>query len=390
MTNRREFLHRAGFAGGALLLERYGRPAASASVPRAEKPLDILILGGTGLTGPHQVRYALARGHRVTVFNRGRRNDRLPTGVTELIGDRNLHQVEPLRGKDWDVVIDNPTSLPFWVRDAAEVLKGPAKQYVFISTISVYDIKGQTAIDERSPLLEYKSGDPLAVTQEQFSKDFGNLYGPLKTASEREAAKWFGDRTTIIRPTLIVGPGDSSFRFTYWPYRIAKGGEVLAPGDGNDLVQNVDARDLAEWTIRVVENETTGVFNAAGPRSPLSMAEQLHGIRAAFDGDRDVSFTWVPADFLAQQKVSPWSDMPTWVPRTDPDYPGAHVSNAKAVAAGLTFRPLATTAVDALAWFNAAPEQARAQMLKAAGLDTEREKAVLAAWHARRPSSGGF
>src|SRR5690348_2490603 len=124
MTNRREFLHRAGFAGGALLLERYGRPAASASVPRAEKPLDILILGGTGLTGPHQVRYALARGHRVTVFNRGRRNDRLPTGVTELIGDRNLHQVEPLRGKDWDVVIDNPTSLPFWVRDAAEVLKG--------------------------------------------------------------------------------------------------------------------------------------------------------------------------------------------------------------------------------------------------------------------------
>jgi len=383
MTNRREFLHRAGVIGGTLLVDRYGSSKATA-IGRAEKPLDILILGGTGLTGPYQVKYALARGHRVTVFNRGRRNDRLPAGVTELIGDRNLHQVDPLRGKEWDVVIDNPTTLPFWVRDAADVLKGHAKQYVFVSTISVYDTKGQAMIDEKSPLLEYKGGDPLAVTQEQFTKDFANLYGPLKTASEREAVKWFGDRTTIIRPTLIVGPGDTSFRFTYWPYRIAKGGDVLAPGDGTDLVQNVDARDLAEWTIRVVENGTTGVFNAAGPRSPLSMAEQLHGIRAAFDGDREVSFTWVPTDFLTQQKVSAWSDMPTWVPRSDPDYPGAHVNNSKAVAAGLTFRPLATTAVDALAWFNAAPEQARAQMLKGAGLDAEREKAVLAAWHASR------
>ena len=387
MTNRREFLQRAGVIGGTLLLDRY-ETSQPTPIQRAEKPLDILILGGTGLTGPHQVRYALARGHRVTVFNRGRRNDRLPAGVTELTGDRNLHQVDPLRGKEWDVVIDNPTTLPFWVRDAAEVLKGHVRQYVFVSTISVYDTKGQTMIDEKSPLLEYKSGDPLAVTQEQFAKDFANLYGPLKTASEREAVKWFGDHTTIIRPTLIVGPGDTSFRFTYWPYRIAKGGEVLAPGDGNDLVQNVDARDLAEWTIRVVENGTTGVFNAAGPRSPLSMAEQLHGIRAAFDGDREVSLTWVPTDFLTQQKVSAWSDMPTWVPRSDPDYPGAHVDNARAVAAGLTFRPLATTAVDALAWFNAAPEQARAQMLKGAGLDPEREKAVLAAWHASRKSAG--
>ena len=302
--------------------------------------------------------------------------------MTELIGDRNLHQVDALRGKDWDVVIDNPTTLPFWVRDAAQVLKGHTKQYVFISTISVYDTTGQTMVDERSPLYEYKAGDPLAVTAEQLTKDANNLYGQMKTASEREAVKWFGDRTTIIRPTLIVGPGDTSFRFTYWPYRIAKGGEVLAPGDGNDLVQIVDARDLAEWTIRVVENGTTGVFNAAGPRSPLTMAEQLYGIRAAFDGDRDISFTWVPADFLTQQKVSAWSDMPTWVPRSDPDYPGTHVSNAKAVAAGLTFRPLAVSAVDSLAWFNAAPEQARTQMVKGAGLDPAKEKAVLAAWHA--------
>lgn len=391
MTNRRTFLRDVAVAGGAVALARPARALDALPLPssrpagRTSAPLDILILGGTGLTGPYQVRYALARGHHVTVFNRGKRNDVLPTGVTELIGDRNLHQVDALKGKNWDVVIDNPVSLPFWVRDAAAVLKDHTKQYVFISTISVYDTKGKTSVDEQSPLLEYKNGDPLAVTPEQFYKDLANLYGPLKTASEREAQKWFGDRTTIIRPTLIVGPGDSSFRFTYWPYRIAKGGEVLAPGDGNDLVQIIDARDLAEWTIRMVENGATGVFNAAGPRSPMTMAEQLYGIRGAFDGNKDVSFTWVPADFLEAQKVSAWSDMPTWIPRSDTDdYAGTHVSNARAVAAGLTFRPLATTAVDTLAWFNGVSEQGKAQMLKEAGLGPEREAAVLAAWHASR------
>ena len=351
---------------------------------RAAKSLNILILGGTGLTGPFQVRYALARGHKVTVYNRGRRNEVLPPGVTELIGDRNLHQVDPLRGKDWDAVIDNPTTVPFWVRDVGEVLKDHTKQYVFISTISVYDTKGLTKIDESSPLLEYKDGDPLLVTLQQFAKNVEGLYGPMKTASEREARKWFGDRTTIIRPTLIVGPEDTSFRFTYWPYRIAKGGEILAPGDGTDHVQYIDARDLAEWTIRAVENGTTGTFNAAGPASPLTMAEQLYGIRGAFDGNRDVRFTWVPADFLSAQKVTAWGDMPTWVPKSDPDYAGEQADNRRAIAAGLTFRPLAVSAVDALEWFNKAPADAQARMLKGAGIDAERERAVLAAWHASK------
>jgi 2'-hydroxyisoflavone reductase len=203
----------------------------------------------------------------------------------------------------------------------------------------------------------------------------------MKTASEREARKWFGDRTTIIRPTLIVGPGDDSFRFTYWPYRIAKGGEILAPGDGTDHVQLIDARDLAEWTIRLIETDTVGTFNAAGPASALTMAEQLYGIRGALDGNRDVRFTWVSTEFLAMQKVTPWGDMPTWVPRTDPDYAGEQVDNHRAIAAGLTFRPLATSATDALEWFTAQPEAARAAMLKSAGLSAERERAALAAWH---------
>lgn len=379
MTDRREFIRDAALVGGALALRV---PHADAVTPGAGKPLDILILGGTGLTGPHQVRYALARGHKVTVFNRGRRNDRLPAGVTELLGDRNLHQLDALKGKEWDVVIDNPTTLPFWVKDVGEILKDRMKQYVFVSTISVYDTsKPQPGVGESSPLIEYAKGDPLAVTPQELMKDIGGLYGAMKSASEREATKWFGDRTTIIRPTLIVGPGDESFRFTYWPYRIAKGGEILAPGDGQDQVQIIDCRDLAEWTIRLVENRTTGTFNAAGPASPMTMAEQLYGIRAAFDGNREVRFTWVSADFLEAQKVTTWGDMPTWIPRADPEHAAMNADNRRAVAAGLTFRPLATSAVDALDGFNAAAADAQTRMLKGAGLAPEREREVLDAWH---------
>jgi len=385
MTDRRGFLKRAMLSGGAMAIAPGAlRDLAAIAYSPAPKPLNILILGGTGLTGPFQVRYALSRGHTVTVFNRGRKNDKLPQGVTELIGDRNQHQLDALKGKEWDVVIDNPTTLPFWVRDAGDVLKDHTKQYVFISTISVYKTAGLKSVDESSPRLEYTEGDPMSVTMQQVMKNIETMYGAMKTASEREAKKWFGDRTTIIRPTLIAGPGDDSFRFTYWPYRIAKGGEVLAPGDGKDNVQLIDARDLAEWTIRVVENGTTGTFNAAGPKSPMTMAQQLDAIKAAVPGGQNAQLTWVPAEFLSGQKVTPWGDMPTWIPRTDPDYAGANANNRRAVAAGLTFRPLASTAVDALEWFNALPEQTRTQLVKGAGIDAEREKAVLAAWHAKK------
>ena len=383
MTDRREFLKFSATAGGALALNRSPLNRLF-DAGTATKPLKLLILGGTGLTGPHQVRYALARGHTVTVFNRGRRNDRLPQGVEELRGDRDLRQLDALKGRDWDVVIDNPTSLPFWVKDAASILKGHAGQYIFISTISVYDPAGQQSITEDSPVLKYKAGDPLAVTPEQFMKDVGGLYGALKQASEAEAAKWFGSMTTIIRPGLIVGPGDSSFRFGYWPYRIEKGGEILAPGDGSDPIQIVDTRDLAEWTVRMAENGTMGTFNATGPRATMTMAEQLYGIRAAFNGDKDLSFTWVPADFLAEQQVSPWGEMPTWLPKSMEEGVIARTNVTKALAAGLTFRPLATTAVDAQAWFQALPEAGRNQVVKGAGLPPEKEAAVLAAWHKKK------
>jgi 2'-hydroxyisoflavone reductase len=392
-TDRRSFLRLSALAGGAVATGSLGAsPLAAASalyrglpdVPAAPRTLDLLILGGTGFTGPHQVRYAVARGHRVTVFNRGRSDADLPPGVEQRTGDRNLGQVDALRGGSWDAVIDNPTTLPFWVRDAGEVLNDATGQYVFISTISTYDASDITHLDEDSPLAEFPDeGDPLDVTPEMYQEAGGRLYGPLKVASEREAARWYGDRTTIIRPGLIVGPGDQTDRFTYWPLRVERGGEILAPGDGSDPVQVIDARDLAEWTIRMVENGTTGTFNATGPRATLTMAEQLHGIRGALSGDIDLRFTWVPAEFLQERSVRPWSEMTTWF---GPGDILSQASIARALAAGLTFRPLATTTTDVLDWFRTLPAERRAQ--PRAGLAPEKERDVLAAWRARAGSGG--
>jgi 2'-hydroxyisoflavone reductase len=200
------------------------------------------------------------------------------------------------------------------------------------------------------------------------------LYGPLKAQSEKEAAKQFPGKTTIIRPGLIVGPGDASDRFTYWPVRVARGGDVLAPGDGEDPVQFIDARDLAEWTIRMAEQRAFGTFNATGPDFQLSMAAMLHGIRAS--GTAAARFVWAPDDFLAANKVSAWSDMPVWIPRKD-DPAFATRSIARAQAAGLTFRPLATTAADTLAWFRTLPAERQNKL--GAGITAEREGELLAA-----------
>ena len=187
----------------------------------APKPMRLLILGGTGFIGPHQVRYALARGHHVTIFNRGRQKEAWPGSVEELIGDRS-GDLKALEGRDWDVCIDNPTSLPAWVRDAASVLKGHVSQYVFISTISVYAANDKPA-DETAPLATYKGADPMAETTKSLSAD-PRLYGPLKVLREKEAQTQYGEAaTTIIRPSLIVGPGDQTDRFTYWPVRLARG-----------------------------------------------------------------------------------------------------------------------------------------------------------------------
>src|SRR6476646_1853484 len=340
------------------------------------KPLRILILGGTGFTGPFQVKYALSRGHKVMVFNRGKTHPgELPKEVEQLIGDRNGH-LEALKGKQWDVCIDNPTTLPAWVRDAAQILKGNVERYIFISTISVY-ADTSTGPDENTPLAKYEGADPFKETLEAMKASGYKTYGPLKALSEQEAEKWFPGKTLIIRPGLIVGPGDETDRFTYWPVRIDRGGEVLAPGNSNDPVQFIDASDLAEWTIRMVENRETGIYNATGPAKPLGIGGMLDGIKNALKSD--AKCTWVSEEFLTEQKVQPWSDMPVWTGKGDAV---ARTNINRALSKGLTFRPLDVTARDTLAWFKALPPERQAH--PKAGLSAEREAEVLAAWKKKK------
>ena len=338
--------------------------------------MSILILGGTGFTGPFQVRYAIERGHKVTVFNRGKTHPgELPKEVEQLVGDRN-GQLDALKNRKWDVAIDNPTSVPVWVRDVGQILKGNVDRYVFISTISVYGDTSKASISEDAPLAKYTGPDPMKESRDSIIASKFQLYGPLKALSEQEAEKWFPKQALIIRPGLIVGPRDETDRFTYWPVRIDRGGEVMAPGDPTDPVQFIDGRDLAEWVIRMVEKRETGIYNATGPDKTLGVGAMLEGIKAA--NSSKANFTWVTADFLEEQKVAPWSDMPVWVPSRGEEAGMGRISIQRAVAKGLTFRPLAMTARDTLAWFKSQP--AERQKLKA-GITAEREAEVLAAWH---------
>src|SRR5437899_8535598 len=304
--NRRHFIKVSAATGGALAI---GTRSATLFAEKSVKSLRILILGGTGFTGPYEVRYALSRGHKVTTFNRGKTHPgELPNEVEQLIGDRN-GKLDALKGRQWDVVIDNPTTLPAWVRDAAQVLRSNVENYVFISTISVYG-EVKTGPDENAPMEKYEGADPYKETLEAMKAGGYKIYGPLKALSEREAEKWFPGKILIVRPGLIVGPRDETDRFTYWPVRIDRSGEVLAPGSPNDPVQFIDARDLAEWIIRMVENRETGIYNATGPAKPLGIGGMLDQTKDAEKSN--ANFAWLPYEFLKEQKVQAWSDMPVW------------------------------------------------------------------------------
>ncbi len=378
-ATRREFLQLSAAAGGALGLGML-RPAGSTAreVPRAETSLRILILGGTAFTGPHQIHYALARGHQVTIFNRGKTeptvHQEVVAQVEQLVGDRD-DDLEALKGHEWDAVIDNSASLPRWVRQSAALLKDQADLYLFTSSLSVHADFSKEGITE---------DDPLAMIDDPTVEEItGETYGPLKALCEEEARKAFPDGAIIVRPHLIVGPGDRSDRWTYWPVRIARGGEVMAPGNPADPTQYIDARDLAEFDIQLIERRAVGTYSAVGPLSRFTMAELLYGLRAVVSNE--ISFTWVDADFLAEQQVAPWQHMTAWVPPRDGMEGFGLFDNRRAVAAGLKYRPLAVTALATLDWWAALPEERRAQ--PRAGLDPEKEKEVLAAWHAR--NAGG-
>ena len=379
-STRREIFKLGALAAAAAVLPSAAAAEAPPQVGRAAKPLRILILGGTGFTGPFQVSYALARGHQVTLFNRGKRpSPEWPGEVEQLHGDRTTGDLEALRGREWDVCFDNPTSVPSWVRDAGKVLKGKVGHYLFISTISVYADPSRAGIDEEQPLAVYRGKDAMAETRETLLADVENLYGPLKALSEIEARKQFGDATTIVRPGYIVGPRDETDRFTYWPHRIAAGGEVLVPGDGSDPVQVIDGRDLAEWMVRLAEARRHGTFNAVGPDYTLSTIALMHGIHAVTGGR--ARFTHVSQAFLEEHKVGFGDELPIWEPANGRYGGFGSVSNARAIDAGLTFRPLATTVADLLAWVRSQPAERQATLR--AGMSRAREAELLAAWHAR-------
>ncbi|HEX8824847.1 MAG TPA: SDR family oxidoreductase [Archangium sp.] len=346
------------------------RPAAPSGGKR------ILILGGTGFLGPQLVEVARSRGHTVTLFNRGKTRPQLFPDVEKLHGDRdpkNGEGLKALEGRSWDAVIDTSGYVPRIVKASAELLAPHVGHYVFISTISVYKELPRPGMDESAP---------LATVDDPTNENVRENYGALKALCEQAAEAAFPGRTTHIRPGLIVGPDDPTQRFSYWPVRVARGGEVLAPGDGSDTAQFIDVRDLAAWTILTLENKDFGIFNATGPAKPLTMKELLEACQKASGGN--ATFTWADAAFLEKHKVRPWMDMPVWVPAQGEMAGMSGVSNARAMARGLKFRPVEDTARDTLTWFNGLPPERQAELGKRAGLPPEREREVLAAWHQER------
>jgi len=367
-TSRRGFLQTTAVAAVGLGLGARAHAALS-PVATAQSQLKILVLGGTGFIGPHLVQHLLDRGHTVTMFNRGRTNTHLFPSVEKLIGDRS-NDLESLRGRTWDVVIDNSASYPTWVRLSAQLLQDSADRYLFTSTRSVYREFSEVGLNEETGLVFEHD---LSMTDQE--DDLG--YGPRKILCERELQRAFGTRSLIVRPGLIVGPGDQTDRFTYWPARIDRGGEVLAPGDPDNKAMFIDVRDLAEWYVRLAEQGTVGVLNALGPEAPLSFAELLYGIRAVTS--TPVSFTWVPTDFLLEREVRPYSHMPLWMPARDDRVGFNRWDLSRPLAAGVKYRSLAVTAFDTLEFHKSRPAE-RQQELRA-GMNAEREAELLAEWH---------
>lgn len=372
MYSRREFLG-TGLAalGTAAVFD-----TRSLFVGRA--PKKILILGGTGFVGPHQVRYALTRGHEVTIFNRGRSAPGLfGKDVEELSGDR-ASNVESLRGRKWDAVIDESASLssaPEWVKLSADVLKDATDQYLFISTRSVYFDTSRVPMTADAPVLTLENA-PIEVGKPL-------TYGHAKAYAEKAAHAAMPGRVTVVRPGLIVGPEDDTDRFTYWPVRIARGGEVLVPGDGSDHVQIIDVRDLVEFCVTLVENRTYGVFNAVGPQMGQPFKQFVERIQKGVGGN--ATFTWVDADFLRANGANPYGrELPVYQVMRGRTAGFARFDVTPEIKAGMKFRTMDVTARETLAWWKSLP--AERQAAPKTGFTAEREQALLTLWKARKPA----
>jgi len=369
MTLARHLFLKWSLALGALAVVSVSALAAAPPV----KPLRILVLGGTGYLGPATIEAAQARGHRVTMFNRGKTRPELFPGVEKLHGDRDPKKgdgLKALEAGEWDVVIDNGAYYPRMVAASAELLAKRCKQYILISSISAYKEPNPVNGDETAPLATMP--DP---TLENMGKSY-EYYGPLKALCEQAAEKAMPGRVTVVRPGYIVGPDDNSGRFTYWPVRFDKGGEIAVPGDASDPLQIIDVRDLGEWLVRLAEDSTMGTFNACGPEKTMTWGRVIKACQKATPSKSTI--VWLPVDFITKQEGL---DFPIWAPY-EGETKGFHTwSNAKAIKAGLRFRPVEETAKDTLAWFKT-QEKLEKGRNKLAGPTAEVEAKVLAAWKA--------
>jgi 2'-hydroxyisoflavone reductase len=350
--------------------------AASGKVTAKEKsrwPMRILVLGGTKFIGVHIVELALQHGHSVTLFNRGKTNADLFPQLVHLKGDRDA-QLGALKGKHWDVVIDDSGYVPRHVRLSAELLAPNVQRYIFISTIGVYANFAAPSTED----------SPLSKLADETSEKVEESYGPLKALCEKAAEKAMPGRVAVVRPGLIVGPRDPTDRFTYWPARAARGGEMLAPNKPSDRTQFIDSRDLAAFVIRLAERRTVGTFNATSPPGMFTMGDVVSASVTAANSmahpNPPPSPVWVPTDFLEKQKIQVMVDIPVWIPAPG-EYAGLNeASVARALGEGLTIRPLQGTVNDTLAWHLQRPAEERAKLR--AGLTPERERALLDAWRA--------
>lgn len=327
--------------------------------------MKILILGGTQFVGRHLVDAAQAHGHELTLFNRGQTNSGAYPEIEQLRGDRD-NNLEALHGRQWDAAIDVAARIPRWVQASAGLLADSVQHYTFVSTLSVYSDFSQPGMNEGGPLAKLADELIKQVTDE--------TYGPLKVLCERAAELAMPGRVLTVRPGLIVGPYDNSDRFTYWPVRIARGGEVLAPAHPDRVVAFIDARDMAEWIVRMIETNQTGIFNLNGPDYPLTLGQVLETCRMA--ASSDVRLTWVEESFLLEQGVGPWMELPLWVPDMPEEAGFFLIDFRKALEKGLAFRPLAQTVRDTLEWATAHPKPELR-----AGLAPQKEMALLQKWH---------
>ena len=324
--------------------------------------MNILIIGGTRFLGRHLVEAARARGHHVTLFNRGKSNPDLFPQVETILGDRE-HDIDKLSGRAWDAVIDTCGYVPRIVRLSAAGLAGSVGRYIFISSISVFASFGKIGMDESDPVGKLEDESVEEIT--------GETYGPLKALCEKTVQEIYGDRALIIRPGLIVGPNDPTDRFTYWPVRVARGGDVLAPEKPEVPVQIIDVRDLAEFTIQLIEENASGVYNATGPDYELTFGRMLETSKQV--SGSNANFKWASVEFLNQNNVAPWSDIPVWVPDTAEDAGFSRFDLSRAIRAGLKFRALHDTVRDTIEWANTRP----AEYEWRAGLKSEREQELL-------------